>query len=165
MWDTFNCAPSFRVLQCVDPSLGLHFTLHSKMRALIGAAKLSVLDPEAYLRHVLNPIARIEELLPWNVTANCNPQSRLAQPAGENTSVTLPLPRIAEFIDYGQITLGEMDPIGGVAIANDDHNTLATLVRKEGETFAQLLTRLDQATPKALDEDIFTELKPPQQHR
>jgi hypothetical protein len=33
MWETFNCAPSFRVLQCVDPSLGLHFTLDSKMRA------------------------------------------------------------------------------------------------------------------------------------
>ena len=40
-----------------------------------GTAKLNGIDPESYLRNVLSriaahPIKRIEELLPWNVTAS-----------------------------------------------------------------------------------------------
>jgi predicted RNA-binding protein YlqC (UPF0109 family) len=52
--------------------------------------------------------------------------------------------------------------IGCVAVAADGHNSLAMLVRRQGETLAQLLIRLDQAIAKALDYGVFTdEVNPP----
>ncbi|MGB7547619.1 MAG: hypothetical protein WBM14_07715 [Terracidiphilus sp.] len=77
-----------------------------------------------------------------------------------NSSTTsLPdLPNIEQLVDgEGQITIGAIHPLRCVAIANDGHNSLAMLVRRDGETMAQLLVRLDAAIAKAYDEDTFTD--------
>jgi predicted RNase H-like HicB family nuclease len=90
----------------------------------------------------------------------------LDEPSTGNDSTvdTLSLPNIAELIDYGEITIGVVRPVGCVAVANDEDNCLAMLRRRQGETLAQLLTRLDQAIGKALADDIFTdEINPPSQ--
>lgn len=51
--------------------------------SLVASAKLNGMDPEAYLRYVLeriadHPIKHIEELLPWNVAANLSNHLGLA---------------------------------------------------------------------------------------
>ena len=72
------------------------------------------------------------------------------------------LPNIAELIDYGEITIGNLRPVGCVATAADEDCTYAMLVRRHGETLAQLLTRLDHAIHKAFTEQVFTdEINPP----
>ena len=74
----------------------------------------------------------------------------------------LSLPHIAELISSGSITIGVVRPVGCVAVANDEANCLAMLKRRDGETLAQLLVRLDLAVGKAFTEDIFTdEINPP----
>jgi hypothetical protein len=97
---------------------------------LIGSAKLNNLDPEAYLRHVLTHIAD-------------HPISRIEE--------------LLPWNDFGEITVGVLEPVGCVATAVDGSNCLAMLVRRDGETLAQLLTRLDLAVGLAFAEDIFTD--------
>jgi hypothetical protein len=74
----------------------------------------------------------------------------------------LSLPNIADLITYGEITVGVVRPMGCVAVATDGQNGLAMLVRRRGETLAQLLARLDHAIDQALTEDVYTdEINPP----
>jgi hypothetical protein len=69
-----------------------------------------------------------------------------------------PWPNIAELLDQpgGHISIGRMPPIEGAAIAINDQTLLASLVRREGETFPDLLKRLDAAIGKAVHEGAVT---------
>ena len=80
-----------------------------------------------------------------------------------SASNPLHLPNIEELIEVGQIKVGVIPKLWCIAAtADDEHNNLAMLVRREGETLAELLTRLDLAIAKARTEDIFTdEINPP----
>lgn len=69
-----------------------------------------------------------------------------------------PLANIAELISHGgQITVGALRPVPCAAIANDEHNCLAMLQRKPGETLPQLLERLDAAIELAWATGQFTD--------
>ena len=67
------------------------------------------------------------------------------------------LPYIGELMKHGQITLGNVHPVGCVAVAHDGRQTVSMLLLREGETVAQLLTRLDLAIAKAFTEGIRTD--------
>ena len=67
------------------------------------------------------------------------------------------LPYIDELVNYGQITVSNVRSVGCVAVAYDGRQTLSMLLRREGETVTELLTRLDQAIAKALTEGIRTD--------
>ena len=75
-----------------------------------------------------------------------------------HTSQTDLWPHIAELLDQpgGHISMGRMPPIDGAAIAIRDQTLLASLVRREGESFPDLLRRLDTAIGKAVHEGTVT---------
>ena len=64
---------------------------------------------------------------------------------------------IGELLKYAQITIGNVRPVGCVAVAHDGRQTVSMLLRREGEPVTELLTRLDLAIAKALNEDIRTD--------
>lgn len=64
--------------------------------------------------------------------------------------------------DHGSITIGDIDPVGCVAAAADQHQCYAMLRRREGEDLQALLTRLDKAIVHALEnETTVDEVNPP----
>lgn len=56
----------------------------------------------------------------------------------------------------GHITVGNIAPINGAAVAADEHVLLATLLRGPDETVEALLQRLDDAVGEALDDGKLT---------
>ena len=59
--------------------------------------------------------------------------------------------------DGGDITLGAMYPIECAATAADGHNSVAMLVRREGETLNALLKQLDKAIGLYFDNVEFVD--------
>jgi hypothetical protein len=55
--------------------------------------------------------------------------------------------------DGGDITIGAIYPIECAASAADSHNTVAALVRRDGETLSALLKRLDKAIGRFYEHD------------
>jgi hypothetical protein len=71
------------------------------------------------------------------------------------------LPNIQWLIaNGGNIEIGHVDPLdfGEVAaVASDEHDMLAALVRRKTESLDALLRRLDKAIDKALNEEKITD--------
>lgn len=57
----------------------------------------------------------------------------------------------------GSFVVGYVDPIPCAAIASDEHNMLAALQRRRGESLSNLLNRLDAAVAKAIEHEIYTD--------
>ena len=72
-------------------------------------------------------------------------------------SVDQTLPYIGELLKYGQITVGNVRPVGCVAVAHDGRQTVSMLLRRDGESVTELLNRLDLAIAKALHEGVHTD--------
>lgn len=73
--------------------------------------------------------------------------------------MTAPFPTLEDFVLHGegQISIGEIGPIGCAAVASDPHTMLAALQRRKDESLMQLLHRLETALSRALDDDEFTD--------
>jgi hypothetical protein len=70
-------------------------------------------------------------------------------------------PHIAKLLaNAGHITIGNIAPVEGAAVAATAHTLFATILRRPQESFEELLQRLDHAIGLALNEGTRTnELK------
>ena len=57
----------------------------------------------------------------------------------------------------GNISVGAIPSVRCAAVAADEGNMLAALLRRKDETLTDLLDRLDRAIEKAIDEEICTD--------
>lgn len=79
------------------------------------------------------------------------------KPNSQTRSLDHSLPYIAKLLKHGQITVGNVRPVGCVAVAHDGRQTVSMLRRREEESVTELLARLDLAIGKALNEGIRTD--------
>lgn len=79
----------------------------------------------------------------------------MKKPGSPNSSFE----HIQAFLDHsrGQITIGEIPPIRSAALAAEGKKVRAALVRRDGETVAELLQRLEAALA---DEKVIDEVLP-----
>ena len=76
---------------------------------------------------------------------------------------TAQLKYLSDFLTYGQITIGQMDPVGGVAIAAGGKHVYVMLRRRDGETLDQTMIRLDHAIGRVINELVYIkEINAPQ---
>ena len=67
-------------------------------------------------------------------------------------------PNIQGLIDNGgNISVGAIPTVRCAAVAADEGNMLAALLRRKDETLTDLLDQLDQAIEKAIDKEIYTD--------
>lgn len=59
--------------------------------------------------------------------------------------------------DGGEITLGHLSGVGYTATAADQHNALAMIARRKGETLNTLIKRLDKAIGSYYDSGETTD--------
>jgi hypothetical protein len=92
------------------------------------------------------------------------PRGGINEDATNVTTNGLPeLPYIEETIKHGGISIGIIPPLREcIAVAHEGRHRLAMPKRQEGESLAQLLSRLDLAIARAQTDDVFTdEINPP----
>jgi hypothetical protein len=66
-------------------------------------------------------------------------------------------PHIEEFVESGNINIGPIEPIECAAVATDPHGVIAALVRRKGESFNDLILRLNHAVDMAMNHDAPTD--------
>ena len=82
----------------------------------------------------------------------------MTKPASPPTSFE----HIQAFLDHsrGQITIGEIPPIRSAALAAEGKKVRVALVRRDGETVAELLLRLEAAlASKTVIDEVLPEIK------
>jgi hypothetical protein len=89
---------------------------------------------------------------PGRVASGSRPRKAPATKLAANTHFE----NIEALIDgNGDITIGSVGPIRCVATAADQDQCLAMLVRRRGESFQDLLQRLDAAIASAYHDEVF----------